>query len=91
MTFMKRESSFNNLIRAEYHKITCLKFTRMFLIALIAASLMLGLIFSLTTSVTQGKAISEMAPIDVISASMLGVDVTAIMLIIFTVISNFFT
>jgi ABC-2 type transport system permease protein len=50
--------------------------------------LALGLIFSLTTSVTQGKAISEMSSIDVISSCMLGVDVTAIMLIIFAAISN---
>ncbi|KAB1435949.1 ABC transporter permease [Candidatus Galacturonibacter soehngenii] len=88
MTINNRKSSLRNLIKAEYQKIVFLKSSRIFLITLIAASLMLGLIFSLTTSVTQGKAITELSPVDVISACMLGVDVTAIMLIIFAAISN---
>ena len=88
MTINNRKSSLKNLIKAEFQKIAFLKSSKIFLIALIVASLMLGLIFALTTNVTQGKAISEIPPIDVISACMLGVDVTAIMLIIFAAISN---
>ena len=86
MTINNKKSSLRNLIRAEYQKVAFLEFSKVFLISLIIASLMLGLIFALTTSVTQGKAISEMSSIDVISSCMLGVDVTAIMLIIFAAI-----
>jgi len=88
MTFINRKNPLKNLIKAEYQKILFLKFSKIFLISTIIASLMLGLIFALTTNVTQGKAISEIPPIDVISSCMLGVDVTAIMLIIFAAISN---
>lgn len=88
MNINNRKSSLGNLIKAEYQKVAFLKFSKVFLISIILASLTLGLIFSLTTSVTQGKAISEMSSIDVISSCMLGVDVTAIMLIIFAAISN---
>jgi ABC-type transport system involved in multi-copper enzyme maturation permease subunit len=85
---MNKKSSLKNLIKAEYKKIVFLKFSKIFLISLVIASLVLGLVFSLTTNATQGKDISEMNTIDVISACMLGVDVTAIMLIIFAAISN---
>lgn len=88
MTFINRKSSLRNLVKAEYQKILFLKFSKIFLISTIIASLILGLIFSLTTSVTQGKVISEISPIDVISSCMLGVDVTAIMLIIFAAVLN---
>lgn len=88
MTINHRKSSLRNLIKAEYQKIAFLKSSKIFLITLIVASLTLGLIFALTTNVTQGKAISKIPPIDVISSCMLGVDVTAMMLIIFAAISN---
>jgi len=82
-TELKR-ASFWNLIKSEYQKIVFLRFSKIFLVSLIILSLALGLIFSLTISVTQGKAITELQSFDVISVSMLGIDVAAIMLIIFT-------
>lgn len=57
------------------------------MLILIIASLILGLVFSLTTNVTQGKAIIELSSMEVLSANMLGVDLANIMLIIFTAIS----
>src|SRR5690606_28836772 len=76
-----------NLIKSEFKKIFFLKSSRVYLLTLIVLSLILGLIFSLTTSVTQGKAITELSSMDVLSANMLGVDLANIMLIIFTAIS----
>src|SRR5690554_6014890 len=76
-----------NLINAEFKKIFFLKSSRIYLLILIVLSLILGLIFSLTTNVTQGRAITELSPMDVLSANMLGVDLANIMLIVFTAIS----
>ncbi len=76
-----------NLIRSEFKKIFFLKSSRIYILTLIVLSLVLGLIFSLTTNVTQGKAITDLSSMDVLSANMLGVDLANIMLIIFTAIS----
>lgn len=76
-----------NLIQAEYKKIVFLKSSKIYCIATIVASLLLGLIFSLTTNVTQGKAISQLSSMDVLSANLLGIDLANIMLITFTAIS----
>lgn len=72
------------LMQAEYKKIVFLRFSKVYLVSLIVASLVLGVIFSLTTNVTQGRAITELPTKDVISANMLGVDLANVMLIIFT-------
>ncbi len=87
MTSKLKKVSLKKLIKAEYQKIIFLKFSTTFLGILLITSLAMGLIFSLTTNVTQGKSIAEMNPTDIISASMLGIDVAAIMLIIFTALS----
>ena len=76
-----------NLIKAETKKIFFLRFSKIYLISVIGASLILGLIFSLTTNVTQGRALTELSPREVISANMLGVDLANIMLIVFTALS----
>ncbi len=76
-----------NLIKSEFKKIFFLKSSRAYMLSLIVLSLILGLIFSLTTNVTQGKAITDLSSMDVLSANMLGVDLANIMLIIFTAIS----
>lgn len=72
-----------NLLKADFKKIFFLKSAKIYLISTIFSSLLLGLLFSLTTNVTQGKVITELSPMDVFSANMLGVDLTNIMLIIF--------
>ncbi|GAB6085818.1 hypothetical protein [Alkaliphilus crotonatoxidans] len=87
MTVKLKKVSFKNLIKAEYQKVMFLKFSKTFLGILVLTSLAMGLIFSLTTNVTQGKSIAQMSPTNIISASMLGIDVAAIMLIIFTALS----
>lgn len=87
MVSKSKRISFGSLIKSEYEKIFFLRSTKVYLGLVIIMSLIMGLIFSLTTSVTQGRAITELAPIDVISANMLGIDVATIMLIIFTALS----
>jgi ABC-type transport system involved in multi-copper enzyme maturation permease subunit len=76
-----------NLIQAEFKKIFFQKSSKVYMLTLILVSLVLGLIFSLTTSVTQGKAIVELSSMDVLSSNILGVDMANIMLIIFTAMS----
>ncbi len=76
-----------NLIKAELKKMFFLKSSQVYILTLILLSLVMGLIFSLTTNVTQGKTIVELSSMDVLSANMLGVDLANIMLIIFTAIS----
>lgn len=76
-----------NLIRAEFKKLFFLKSSKVYILTLIVSSLVLGMIFSTTTNVTQGKAIIELSSMEVLSANMLGVDLANIMLIIFTAIS----
>ncbi|MTI46384.1 ABC transporter permease [Sporosalibacterium faouarense] len=76
-----------NLIQSEIKKIFFLKFSKNYLISMIAMGLALGIIFSLTTNVTQGKAITELSPMDIVSTNMLGVDLANVMLIIFTALS----
>lgn len=82
-----RRMSFWNLIKSEYEKIFFLKFSKIYIGLVIIISLIMGLIFSLTTGITQGRTITELASIDVISANLLGIDVAAIMLIVFTALS----
>ncbi|MBZ2174269.1 hypothetical protein K8M07_03305 [Schnuerera sp. xch1] len=84
MITKSKKASFGKLIQSEYQKIFFLKFSKIFIGCLIIISLLMGLIFSLTTNVTQGKAITELSPMNIISANMLGIDVATIMLIIFT-------
>lgn len=86
MIEQSKKASFKNLIEAEYRKIMFLKFSKIFLGSLVMISLSLGLIFSLTTNMTEGRSIGELSPKDIVSASMLGIDAAAMMLIIFTAI-----
>ena len=79
-----KPATFWTLVRAEMEKIFFLKFSKRYLFALVFFSLATGLTFSLTTDVTQGKGVTELSPLDVISASMLGVDLANVMLIVFT-------
>lgn len=76
-----------NLIQAEFQKIFFLQSSIVYLLSLIGLSLTAGLLFSLTTNVTQGKAITALSAMDVLSANMLGVDVANIMLILFVSVS----
>lgn len=60
---------------AEMKKIRFSRFSRLYLIMTIALSVLVGLLFSLTTNVTQSRALEELKPMEVITVNMLGVDV----------------
>ncbi|MDN6736190.1 MAG: hypothetical protein L0L78_11290, partial [Tetragenococcus koreensis] len=77
----------NNILRAEYKKIFFLRFSKMYLLFTIGISLLAGLIFTITTNVTQGKTIQELSVMEVFSANMLGVDFANILFIIFTALT----
>ena len=72
------------LMKAEWQKLWFLRSTRLYFLTLIFTSLSLGLVFSLTTPTTQGKALSELTGLQVITANLLGIDAGAILLIIFS-------
>lgn len=76
-----------NLIQAEFRKLFYLRSSSVYLLTLLGLSLAMGLIFALTTNATQGKAITALSPMDVLSAHMLGVDAANVMLILFVAAS----
>ena len=73
----------NRLILAEYKKIFFSKFSRRYLLVLVVAGVAFGVVLSLTTRMTTGRHLNELAPHEVLSMNMLGVDLASIMLIAF--------
>lgn len=73
-----------HFIKADFKKLNYLSSHRNYLIILCLLSISFGLIFLFTIGVTQGKNLTELPAMDVIDISLLGMDVAAIMLIIFT-------
>ncbi|WP_152656124.1 ABC transporter permease subunit [Oceanobacillus sp. CFH 90083] len=76
-----------NIIQAELKKIFFLRFSRVYLLLTIGISLLAGFIFSITTNVTQGRAITDLSVMEIVSANMLGIDLASILLITFTALS----
>lgn len=73
-----------NLIKADFKKVVYLPGNRYFLLSTICLSILLAMIFLFTTNVTQGRGLAQLSSIEVIDITLLGMDVTAIMLIMFT-------
>ncbi|MGB4610091.1 MAG: ABC transporter permease [Saccharofermentanales bacterium] len=71
------------MISAEWKKIWFVKSSRLYLIFMTLASILIGIVFSLTIRVTQGKPLSEFRPMQIISVNMLGVDIASIFLLLF--------
>ncbi|GAB2558939.1 hypothetical protein [Gracilibacillus alcaliphilus] len=76
-----------NIMEAEFKKIFFLRFSKVYLLFTIGISLLIGFIFTVTTNVTQGVAITDLSVMEVVSANMLGVDLASILLIIFTALT----
>src|SRR5690606_18081575 len=70
----RRKVTMNRLILAEYKKIFFLKFSRRYLLVLVVAGVAFGVVLSLTTRMTTGRHLNELAPHEVLSMNMLGVD-----------------
>lgn len=73
-------------IRAEWRKVWFPKSSRLYLPIAVISSILTGLVFSFTTQITQNRALSELKPMEVISANMLGVDVSTILLMLFVAV-----
>lgn len=73
-----------NLMKADFKKTFYLPSYRYFLLSTIGLSILFGTIFLFTINVTQGKELAELTNVEVIDISLLGMDVAAILLIIFT-------
>lgn len=59
-------------IQANFKQILFLRTAKTFLTTIVFVSVMLGAIFTLTTNITQGRALSELTPMNIFSANMLG-------------------
>ena len=75
-----------NLIKSDFKKIFYLPAYRNFLMMTAVLSILFGAIFLFTINITQGKTFTELTFMEMIDISFLGIDVTTIMLIIFTAI-----
>lgn len=73
-------------IHAEWEKIWFPKTSRLYLPFAVIFSVLTGLVFTFTTEITQQRALSQLKPMSVIEINMLGVDVAAILLILFTAV-----
>lgn len=73
-----------NLLKADFKKVFYLSNYRYFLLAALLLSILFGAIFLFTINITQGKQLTELSGIEVIDITFLGIDVAAIMLILFT-------
>lgn len=69
---------------SDMKKIYYVKKYRQFLLFLILCTIFFSLLFMFTLDVTQGKNIADLANVEILDISLLGMDVTAILLVIFT-------
>lgn len=67
-------------INAEWKKIWFPTRSRLYLLLAPVAAVVMGLVFASTTKVTRGEALSQLDPMSIVSANVLGVDVVAILL-----------
>src|SRR5690625_4812989 len=72
------------LMKADVKKSFYLSNTKSYLVVVCLLSILLGLFFLFTLGLTEGRKLTDLAPLEVIEVILLGMDVTAIMLIIFT-------
>jgi len=75
-----------NLIKSDFKKIFYLPAYRNLLVTAIVLSILFGAIFLFTIGITQGEQLSDLTFLEMVDISFLGIDVAAIMLIIFTAI-----
>src|SRR5690625_5547720 len=73
-----------HLIKADFQKVSYLQSYRKFLIAIFLLSIFFGITFLSTIELTAGKKLTALSSIEVMDITLLGIDVTTIMLIIFT-------
>lgn len=71
------------MIAAEWQKIWFVQSSRNYLMLATAVSILMGAVFSLTIRVTQGRALSEFEPMQIMSVNMLGVDIASVLLMFF--------
>lgn len=77
-----RAAPFRATLASEWTKMWTLPFTRRMLLFAVVISAAAAAVFTLTTAVTEGTALADMAPIDAAGASLLGADLAVIVLAI---------
>ncbi|MFZ4451012.1 hypothetical protein [Salibacterium aidingense] len=82
-----------NVIKADFKKMYYLSSYLHYVLAIGLLSILFGFTFLFTIGVTQGKELTQLAGLEVMDITLLGMDIAAIMLIIFAAsfISNEFT
>ena len=73
-------------INAEWKKIWFPTRSRLYLFLAPVAAVVMGLVLASTTKVTRGEALSRLDPMSIISANVLGVDVVAVLLLLFAAV-----
>lgn len=76
------------VINAEWQKIFFVRSSRIYLLSAIIGSILIGLTFSLTTQVTQGRALGDLEAIEIISVNILGVDVVTLFVLLFIAVQT---
>src|SRR5699024_11550497 len=71
-------------IKTEFKKVSYLQGYQNFLLATLLLSIIFSITFLFTIDLTAGKKLAELSSIEMIDITLLGIDVTAIMFIIFT-------
>lgn len=73
-----------SLMKTDGKKILILPRNRVFLITTFFLSILFSVLFLFTINITQGKHVQELSRLEMLDITLLGIDVAAIMLIIFT-------
>lgn len=77
-----RAAPFRATLASEWTKMWTLPFTRRMLLFAVVISAAAAAVFTLTTAVTEGTALADMAPIDAAGAGLLGADLAVLVLAI---------
>lgn len=80
---LKEGLKMKNLVKADFKKTIYIPSYRYLLLTTVLLSLLFGLIFLMTIGVTEGRKLTSLSSLEVIDVSFLGIDVAAIMMIIF--------
>jgi len=75
------------LVKADFKKAIYIPNYRYLLLATLVLSLLFSLIFLTTIGITEGRELANLSSLEVIDISFLGIDVAAIMMIIFSALS----
>jgi hypothetical protein len=75
------------ILRSEWMKLSSLLSTKIYIIATFVLGLFMSFLFLATLETTNGRAITDLVPLEVLSAAILGMDVATVIFVIFAAVS----